>query len=182
MADQKINLKYGLAVAVIVLGTWLLHEFFHWLTSESLGYDAFMGLNKVWSRGGQEVNATHSLLISAAGPLITLLQATGAFFMLKLRWNKYWYVVLFTAFYMRFLAGGMNVINLNDEGWISSQLGIGTYTLPMLVAGLLFWMVYNTSKQHQLRWQFQAGLTLLVMFVSSILILGDQFFRIVLLT
>ena len=182
MADQKINLKYGLVVAVIVLGTWLLHEFSHWLTSESLGYDAFMGLNKVWSRGGQEVNSTHSLLISAAGPLITVLQAAVAFFWLRSRWNKYWYVVLFTAFYMRFLAGGMNVINLNDEGWISSQLGIGTYTLPLLVTGLLFWMVYRTSKQYQLRWQFQAGLTLLVMVTSSILIMVDQFFRIILLS
>ncbi|MEM7571783.1 MAG: hypothetical protein AAF433_02730 [Bacteroidota bacterium] len=182
MTTQQITLKYVLTVAAIVVATWLVHEFAHWLMSEALGYDAIMSFNKVWSVSGQSPTTTHALLIAAAGPIITLLQAITAFYFLRSgSWNKYWYAALFTACYMRLVAGAMNIINLNDEGWISNQLGIGTYTLPILVAGLLCWMVYQTAKHYQLSWRFQVSLTVLVVIVSSILILSDQFFMIRLL-
>jgi len=39
-------------------------------------------------------------------------------------------------------------------------------------------MVYNVSKKYTLNWKFQLGTYLIVMVVSSILILSDQFFQI----
>ena len=33
--------------------TWILHEFTHWLTSESFGYDSIMSLNSVSKANGR---------------------------------------------------------------------------------------------------------------------------------
>ena len=79
---------------------------------------------------------------------------------------------------MRFLAGLMNFINVNDEGRVSQYLGIGTFTLSIIVSGLLFFMVYKISKKYSLNWKFQLGTYLIVMIASSILILSDMFFGI----
>lgn len=182
MSHKSINLKYiGTTLLAVVL-TWLLHEFTHWFTAEALGYTAFMSLNGTSFADHENITDLHHTLISAAGPIITLLQAVVVFLFLKYnRWNGYLYPLLFTAFYMRLLAGGMNIINLNDEGRISQFLGLGTYTIPLLVSAFLLYLVYKVTKQHHLSWKFQSTTTLLVMLFSSILILLDQFLGIRLL-
>lgn len=76
---------------------------------------------------------------------------------------------------MRFLAGLMNFINLNDEGRISVFLNLGIFTLPILVSGLLFYMTYKVSVKWSLGWPFQLYTTLSIMLISSALILADQF-------
>jgi len=175
MTDQKANFNYILVTTATVLFTWLLHEFAHWITSEWLGYESIMRLNSVSAVDGQEQTDWHRVFISAAGPLVTILQGLVAFIILKFRnWNRLLYPFLFTAFYMRFLAGFMNFIKPNDEGRISAFLQIGTFTLPLIVSALLFFMVYKISRKYQLNWKFQFWTTLIVMLTSSILILSDQ--------
>jgi len=179
MQDQTINWPYLGLIFATVLGTWLIHEFAHWAMGEALGYSSTMRLNSTSFLVGEEPTAAERTIISAAGPLITIIQALVIFFILKARqWNKYLYPILFTAFYMRGLAGIMNLIQTNDEGRISEYLGLGTYTIPIMVGGLLFYWVIVISKRHKLSWQFQLSTTLLVILASSILILSDQFFKI----
>ena len=159
--------------------TWILHEFAHWLTSELLGYETIMRLNGTSIENGENPTIWHQTIVSAFGPIITIIQATIIFLILKSRsWNKYLYPLLFTAFYMRLLAGLMNIVNPNDEGRISVYLEIGIFTLPIIVSGTLFFMVYSVSKKHNLSWKFQLATTITVMIASSILILSDQFFGI----
>ncbi len=179
MEDKKITLKYVLAITGAVIFTWLIHEFSHWLASISLGYDSIMRLNSVSYLAGENPTEWHRIIVSAAGPIVTILQAIVAFLFLKSqKWNKYIYPLLFTAFYMRFVAAQMNLINPNDEGRISAFLGIGTYTLPMIVSVFLFLLVYAISRKYKLDWKFQLVTVLLVMISSSVLILSDQFFGI----
>ena len=176
MTDKKLSFKYFLGISVAVIFTWIIHEFAHWLTSELLGYETVMRINGTSPANGEMVNDWHKVYISASGPIITVSQGLIAFVILKGRvWNKYFYPFLFTAFYMRLLAGFMNFINLNDEGRINAFVEMGTYTLPIIVSGILFLMVYNISEKFSLDWKFQLGTTLAVMMVSSILILSDQF-------
>jgi high-affinity Fe2+/Pb2+ permease len=179
MNDKNLTFRYTLTVIAAVIITWLIHEFAHWLTSELYGYDTIMNLNGTSQADGQDWIDKHQIIISASGPIVTILQGLIIFLLLKSRnWNKYLYPFLFTAFYMRFLAGFMNFINLNDEGRISKFLEIGTFTLPTIVSGLLFYLVYKTSTRNNLNWKFQLTTTLIVMIASSILILSDQFFGI----
>tara|TARA_R110001606_G_scaffold103163_6_gene225878 strand:+ start:4880 stop:5431 length:552 start_codon:yes stop_codon:yes gene_type:complete len=177
MMDKKITFKYVLAIIIAVIFTWSFHEFAHWLTSELLGYKATMRINGTSLVNGQDPTDLHKSIISASGPIVTIVQGLITFLLLikSKNWNKYLYVFLFTAFYMRIMAGLMNFINPNDEGRISAFLGIGTFTLPIIVSGLLFFMVYKTSKKHKLNWKFQLWTTILIMVASSILTLSDQF-------
>jgi len=179
MNDQKITIIYILTVVISVILTWVIHEFTHWLTSESFGYETIMQLNGTSVIKAENPTELHAAIISISGPIVTVFQGLGIFVILRSRnWNKYLYPLLFTAFYMRFLAGLMNFINANDEGRVSEYLGIGTFTLPIIVSGLLFLMVYKISTKYSLNWKFQLGNYLIVMFVSTILILFDQFFGI----
>jgi len=76
---------------------------------------------------------------------------------------------------MRFMAGFMNVFKPNDEGRVSEFLGIGLYTLSLLVCILLFFWIYSTSKEHRLSKKFNGFTFLLIILYSSALILLDQF-------
>ncbi len=176
MTDQKINLKYILVATGAVIFTWILHEFIHWITSESLGYKSIMRLNSVSALDGQKRTEWHKVYISASGPVITILQALIVYLILKNKgWNKLVYPLLFTPLYMRLLAGGMNFINPNDEGRISEFFGIGLFTLSIIVSGLLFFLVYKISREFGLNWKFNIWTTIIIMIVSSFLILSDQF-------
>lgn len=179
MNDKKINSTYALVGFTAVLFTWVLHEFTHWATSEVLGYETVMRLNGTFAVDGENPTELHKAIISTSAPIITIVQGLLAFWVLRFKgWNKYLYPFLFTAFYMRFLAGLMNFIKVNDEGRVGQYLGIGTFTLSIVVSGLLFFMVYKISKTYQLKWNFQMATLLIIMVASSILILADQFLRI----
>ena len=182
MKDQKITVKYILTGILAVFLTWIIHEFTHWLTSELLGYETIMRLNGTSVIKGQNPTEIHKVFISISGPIITILQGLFVFMLLKSKgWNKYLYPFLFTAFYMRFLAGLMNFIMANDEARVGQYLGIGTFTLSIIISGLLFFMVYLISRKNKLNWKFQFWTTIIIMVASSILILSDQFFGIRLL-
>ena len=179
MNDQKITINYILTGILAVIFTWIIHEFSHWLTSELYGYETIMRLNGTSPVNGENPTDLHKVAISASGPIITLIQGLMLFLILKFRnWNKSLYLFLFTAVYMRVLAGLMNFVNPNDEGRISAFLEIGTFTLPIIVSGLLFFTVYNISRKYKLNWKFQLWTTIIIMILSSVLILSDQFFGI----
>ncbi|HEA22380.1 MAG TPA: hypothetical protein ENH87_15880 [Pricia antarctica] len=176
MVDQSVTFNYITAISGAVIFTWILHEFTHWITSESLGYESILRLNSVSAADGQQRTDWHKMYISASGPIITILQAIFAFKVLRTKgWNKFIYPILFTPLYMRSLAGAMNLINPNDEGRISDFLGIGLFTLSIIVCGLLFFLVFKTSRKYGLNWKFNFWTTIVIMAVSSIIILSDQF-------
>lgn len=179
MSNNKVTSKYCLALIAIVIFTWIIHEFAHWVTAELLGYNSVMRINGVSQVKSAMVTPGHKVYISGTGPLVTVLQGVVAFLLLNNRgWNKLLYGFLFTALYMRLLAGIMNVIHPNDEGRISAYFDLGTFTLPLLVSVFLFFLVYRISKKYSPGFRFQLGTFLVVMAASSVLILADQFFGI----
>lgn len=178
MNNQKITFKYIANVVFAVILTWFVHEFAHWLTSELLGYEAVMQLNGVRPQYGVYPTEHHQVIISISGPIITILQGMLFYFMLKKRWNKYLYPLLFTPFYMRFFAGAMNFLNPNDEARVGQYLGIGTHTLSIIVSIFLFALVYIISKKHKLGLKFQLWTIVTIIVMSWLIILTDQYFRI----
>ncbi len=179
MNDQKITPKFILILIIVVFITWIIHEFAHWLTSEYLGYESIMRLNGVSMVLGQNQSELDGNIISAAGPIITIIQGLIAYIFLKYwKWNKYSYTFLFAAFFMRFFAGLMNFIMLNDEGRISVYLKLGVFTLPLIVSGILFYMVYKTSIKYKLKWRFQFSISLAMVITVTALIFFDQYFKV----
>lgn len=175
MQKLKTHLSYAAAVAAAVIFTWLIHEFGHWITAKALGYSPVMTLNTVFIQERNYNSDWHQILVSAMGPVITIIQALVIYRLLsKKGWNKFLFPLLLLAFYTRALAGVMNLFNLNDEGRISNFLGIGNFTLSIIISALLFWLVFKVSKASQPGWRYHVFTLLLVMLFSSVWILADN--------
>jgi hypothetical protein len=179
--DQKVNGQYVLATFGAVLFTWELHEFFHWLAGELLGNPMAMTLNTCYPLSGNYLASWHEHVVSAAGPLITLVQAGVVFLMLKRNKTLLLFPLLLTCLYSRAMAGVMNIINPNDEGRLSLALGVDVFFLSVIVTGILFFLVYKTVKANGISTRLIVVTVLWIMLFSSILILSDQFFHIRLL-
>jgi hypothetical protein len=175
MTNFKLTLKYTIISMMAVFLTFFFHEIFHWIAGELLGYKMTMTLNSVSLTEGQYLKSWHEILVSAAGPIFTIFQASTFYIIMRQNKNLLFYPFLFVPLYMRVLAGVMNFINLNDEGSISNYFGIGTFTLSILVCTLLLFFVYKISKQNNYTIKFQIINLLLTMLFSSMLIMADQF-------
>jgi hypothetical protein len=178
LSDPAITKKYIAVFALAVLLSWVLHELCHWMTGEYLGYNMAMTLNTSYPLEGKYVNDTHNQLISAAGPLFTLLEAILVFILMIQRKRILLYPFLFTCFYMRLLATIISFGNPNDEARISTAMGIGKFTLPIIVTGILFLLVYRISKRYALSTAFNLKNLGLVILFTSIIILTDMFLKV----
>jgi len=168
------------AVAAIVL-SFVAHEFAHWLAGTLLGYEMKMTLNAVTLVSGKYQSTAHAMLVSAAGPLLTILQALGAAWLIVKTGNRYLYPFLFGAAFMRVMAFAVSFFNRNDEARISEWLGIGWFTLPAIVcAGLVYltWRISRTQK-------YSPGFNLLNFVYASVavtlLVFADQAWKVRLL-
>ncbi len=178
MTNFKLTAKYTGLLILAVFVTFFFHEFFHWVAGELLGYRMSMTLNSVSPAAGKYLKSSHEILVSAAGPVFTILQAFAFYTIMRQNNNYLLYPFLFVPLYMRILAGAMNFINLNDEGRISNFFEIGTFTLSILVCSLLLFFVFKISKLNNYSIKFHVINILLTMLFSSILILADQFLHV----
>ena len=176
-----VSFLYVFITLLAVVVTWLIHEFAHWCTGEILENQMIMTLNTSYPVLGKYQHVWHEHLISAAGPIITLSQALVAYCLMRRNSSIYVFPFLLTCLYMRTLAGIMNMINLNDEGRISNATGLGSFTIPFVIFGILFYLVYRIVQERKLKARFILITTLLIMLFSSALILSDQFFKIILI-
>jgi hypothetical protein len=175
-------LRYTGMVLLAVVFSWGIHELAHWLTATALGYEAVMTLNTVSLKNGAYQQDWHWILVSIMGPVVTIIQALVVYYRLvKKGWQPALFPFLLVAPYMRFLAGVMNLFNLNDEGRISHFLGIGDFTLSIIVSVFLGVLVFKASKKYKPGWKYQLLTLFLIMLFSTMLILSDQAWRIVLL-
>lgn len=184
MSESKrefIGVSYVIVTAIAVITTWLIHEFAHWSVGEFLGNNMVMTLNTSYPVNAQYHQPWHQYLISAAGPLLTILEAIIFYFLIKRTGNQSFFPFLLTCLYMRTLAGAMNLINLNDEGRISQALGMGAFTMPFIVFGILFYFNFNVIKKHAFKTKLIVITVLLIMLFSSIVILSDQMMRLIII-
>jgi hypothetical protein len=176
-----MSVKYAAITFVAVGVTWLLHEFAHWTTGEVLGNNMVMTLNTCYPKNGQYLEIWHGTVVTLGGPLITLLQAIIFYFLLRAGASNSLFPFLLVCLYMRSLAGVMNFINLNDEGRISSELGLGLFTFPIIIFVVLLYLVLDIKKRRGYSGNAILVTTLFIMLYSSILILSDQFLKILIL-
>ena len=180
-SKTKFTKKYIFIFVVAVVSSWILHELAHLAVAQYLGYEMRMTLNGGYPLNGKYNRDLDYQLISAGGVIFTLLEATLVFVLMTLRNRIFLYPFLFTCFYMRLFATIISFRNPNDEARISYALGWGKFTLPLIVTGFLFILVYRISKLYKFDMKFNLGNLGLVIIFSSVLILMDMFFKIRLL-
>ena len=176
-----IDKKYVAVFAIAVFLSWIFHELAHWTVGEYLGYKMIMTLNSVYPLSGQYSKDLHHQIISAAGPIFTLCEAILVFILMIQRKRVLLYPFIFTCFYMRLFATIISLLHSNDEARISTAIGIGKFTLPIIMTSILFALVYKVSKIYGFDNKFNlANLGLTILF-SSLIILTDMYFKIRLL-
>lgn len=177
--DQPEAFRGGFIVAsvVAVFVTFLLHEFSHWLTGEWLGNEMTMSFNSASPKQGIYAGSQDFFWVSLAGPVVTLLQALIVSFLMMKRKFLFLYPFLIAPLVMRILAGVMNAINPNDEGRVSLALGLGLYTVPILMCVMLLILVRKVSVQWNFKKTFNGGTVVLIIVFESILIMGDQWMK-----
>lgn len=150
---MKLRLPFlAWLILVFFIGN-LVHESAHWLTGAALGFDMRFGLNAVsylsptqpWQRA----------LADIAGPAITIAQGVLAYILVMRHASLKIYAFLYAAFFMRLVAGLVSVMHPNDEAQVSMFLGLGKWTLPVLVAVGLLVLVFTASRRLQLNWKDQ---------------------------
>jgi hypothetical protein len=177
----RIDIKYIAVFAIAVFFSWIFHELAHWTVGEYLGYKMGMTLNSGYPLSGQYSKDLHYQIISAAGPIFTLSEAVLIFILMIQKKRILLYPFLFTCFYMRLFAAIISVRHPNDEARISDSIGIGKYTLPILMTITLFVLVYKISKKYKFGAKFNLANLGLVILLSSIIILIDMYFKVRLL-
>ncbi|MGB8636278.1 MAG: hypothetical protein WCD66_12905 [Rhodanobacteraceae bacterium] len=168
---------FYLALFAIGIASFAVHEFAHWIVGVSLGHTMQASLNHVWPL--DEVSSAHQMLISAAGPAITMILGIGGFVLVQTRASLAGFAVLYMAFFSRLLAAAVSILNPNDEARISVQLGLGLWTVPVIVVLVLFVLTYLASVRLKLSFRNQlycyatASVTVTAVVVADRLLLAS---------
>lgn len=178
----KKELPYIICALIAVVFSFLVHEFAHWTMGEILGYKMVMTLNVAYPLPRFFNKDWHYTLVSAVGPLVTLLQSLVFYLLIKVRSRKTLYPFLFSAFYLELLSGIMNLRHPNDLGRISESFGIGLLTIPVIFILVHFFLVYKTSTRERYSIKFNLLTLLWVLIFSSAWILTNNKFHVILLS
>ncbi|HUR09812.1 MAG TPA: hypothetical protein VM012_00495 [Flavitalea sp.] len=171
---NKLTIKYIAFTLLAVVLTFLIHEFTHWTVGELLGYEMIMTLNTAYPAKLSYDQNWHYTFISAAGPLITLVQAYTVYLIIKKTSHINWFPFLFSCFYVELLSGIMNYRNPNDLGRISRTFHLGLFTLPLIFIFLHFILVYKTSVRQKYTKKFVLVTIFWILLFSSLWILINQ--------
>ncbi|HYD27820.1 hypothetical protein [Brevundimonas sp.] len=150
---QRMRTGVGFYALVFVAGflTFALHEGGHWLAAVTLGHEGYFSLNQAGARDA--VGATDMLIITAAGPTLTIAQGLVALALVQARRSAAAWVFLFWAAFMRFMATVISFWNPNDEARISQHFGLGTWALPVAVTLGLSVLLVVGSRRLGLGWK-----------------------------
>lgn len=170
---MKLKPSFAGVLFLVFLLTYVMHEFGHWLAGAWFGFEMKATLNAVqvlspaepWQRG----------VMDAAGPLVTILQGLiGTWLVLK-RKSQLGFAMVYTAAFMRAVAGLISFFMPNDEARLSVLLGMPMWVLPAVVTALLIALVVKCSRALQLTWKDQL-LCYVAASVASAAIVGfDRF-------
>jgi hypothetical protein len=178
---KTISFKYIICSLIAVILTFLIHESTHWIMGELLGYEMIMTLNTAYPAKLSYDKDWQYTLISAVGPLITLLQALIIYLMIKKTSRIIIYPFLFSCFYLELVSGIMNYRNANDLGRISRSFNLGLFTLPLIFIAIHFIMIYTTSVREKYTSKFNLITFLWILLFSSFWILINKRFNVIIL-
>ncbi len=170
---MKLKAPFYLWFALVFLITNLLHEGGHWLMGAALGLEMQFGLNAVtylpptepWQRA----------LADAAGPLVTIVQAIIAYVVVRKSASLKAFAFLYAAAFMRMVAGLVSVLHPNDEARLGMYLGLGKWTLPVLVAAGLIALALHGARRFKLTWKDHVLCYLVASLAVSAIVGADRF-------
>jgi hypothetical protein len=143
--DKKILVRLYLLFIPIAYFSYLFHEFGHWIIGEILGNNMVYSLNYVWPKEGHYLDESHNLYVSIGGPAFTILLAIASLLILEKYATIYAFPVLFSQMVLRFFSIVFGGFSKQDDARISSIMGIGTYTVAIIVLIILLLIVIRAG-------------------------------------
>ena len=158
MDNKKLDLKYFIVLFVAFVLTFLFHEFGHWLFGTLTGHKMILTLNST-SPADTELKSTFAIyFMKSGGPLFTILQGVIFLYIIKYKTDNYYlYPFIVAPILMRVLTVFLNFNTPQDEAQISMFWGLGTWTIPIIVALFLLFLGYLSSKQLNIKWKFNVA-------------------------
>jgi len=171
--EKKLLIRLFLLFIPVSFASYLFHEFGHWIIGKGLGNNMVYTLNLVWPKNGHYVNSSNDLYVSIGGPAFTILLSI-VFLLIIEKYNTiYAYPFVFFQMFMRFFAILCGGFSKQDEARISVILGIGTYTVAIIVLLILFLIVVRAS--YKLRINFRNNCYFLtVSTICDLLVIGTS--------
>lgn len=173
MIPFRAGWTFYLLLFAITPAAFFFHELAHWLAGETLGYSMTMSLNNAHPVEGAFRTTADAMWVSAAGPLLTILQGTIAYLLVRRTGNPLFYPVIFIALFMRASAMLISGFNLNDEARISHALGIGEWTLPAVVVAGLLALTWRASLRIGAHWSVNVYSYLVASLAVTAVVWGD---------
>ncbi|MCX6168095.1 MAG: hypothetical protein NTX65_02060 [Ignavibacteriales bacterium] len=143
--DKKLLVKLFILFIPVAYASYLFHEFGHWIIGEVLGNNMMYTLNYVWVKDGYYIDASHDLYVSIGGPAFTILFSILFLLVIEKYNTIYLYPFVFFQSFMRFFSLVFGGFSNQDEARISAILGIGTYTIALIVLLILLMLVLRAS-------------------------------------
>ena len=170
-------LKKSFAAWLLVVGlfSFLIHEGAHWLAGAAFGADMEFGINAV--RFLSALTPGQKAVTDLAGPLVTIIQAGIAFALIMRSKSQLAFAFLYFAAFMRVVAGFISLFMPNDEARLSAWLGLGMWTLPLLVGGALVATVWKASRTLRLTWKDQLLCYAVTSVITAMIVGIDRFMR-----
>ncbi len=144
-AENKLSLKFMLPFIPVAYASYLFHEFGHWIIGEALGNNMVYSLNNVTPQSGHYIDASHNLYSSIGGPAFTILLSLLFLLIIEKYKTMYAYSFVFFQWFIRFFALVFGGFGQQDEARISAILGLGPYTIAIIVLLILFLIVLRAS-------------------------------------
>lgn len=146
-AENRHKLKLYLLFIPVAYFSFIFHELGHWTIGEILGNEMCITLNLAWPRSGHYVEAGHYLPVLTGGPAFSILQSFIALLVIIKFRTVFAYPFLFFPLFMRFFSLAFGGFSKQDEAGMSAALGIGTYTVAIIVILMLLGLVWAGSKR-----------------------------------
>lgn len=174
---SAIGLTAGVALAVVVVMN-VAHEIGHGLAGKAMGIRLSSAPITPASRAVVFRSATDALIISVAGPLVTLLIALVAWPMAR-RGSKLAAGVVFAALASRLIAAVVSLNYPNDEARISMALGIGKWTLFAVVIVSLAALTVSVLRRRSFDWRWYLGAYIGASAGFALLVLGEPWLPVI---
>lgn len=154
--DKKLLFKIYLLFIPVAYISYLFHEFGHWIVGEVLGNNMVFSLNYVWPKSGHYIDASHEVLVLIGGPSFTILLAIISLLIIEKYAAIYVYPLVIFQMVLRFFSLVFGGFDKQDEAKISSILGLGTYTIGIIVILILLMIVLRASYKLKIDFRYNS--------------------------
>lgn len=176
---MKHATKHAVLAFILMALAFITHEFAHLLVAKLLGNTATMSINRVVPVAGEWSSAGAATLIAAAGPACTILFGCIGFAWAVTRSSLLGLNVLLVALSHRALATIVSLNNPNDEMRVSLDLGLGPWTLPLVVASALLALSAIAIARIRPGYSYFVGVWIGASLALILAVFGEPFFPVV---